>query len=1485
MNFKALLHWLYEWLSTYNLFIPETDVNDDDQEDSVAVVRHQRYTTWLYVLLLLNVTPSIFNELRLKYPTTLSCPCSKTTIPFQTFVSNSFTFHPICSSVFVDQQWIEGLYLINASDFGALDFRTTAHSQFDGHSKFKLLSNLCSYSKDTISQVQNDLNNTELVSVDLMSEENIRNEVDAIVELLRDNVASHIRSSLTYLKIINQANYLITSLNTKAIISYDSSKREIIGQWLINSAISFETGWDTPACIDIVKVPIKNATFLSPIYFSLLSFEPPFLAPITIVNGFFASCTTLEALLPSTLDCLYDINCIELLIEYFPSLSQLLSSICQLANQTIENAITHFINQSFISSSVLNEIDFDIQLNSTLKQLYQSTIIYFRLLTDTALLFLKVDQPYAVIPRKNTENSINFNPNLVESIVTNEMNNETLVEYTTTNNIDRMTANRLGQWATRLYIVLFTIGFAILALYTTIHPRLLTKNFDKPSLNRYNRLVHVYKDQLECPCSRIAPTHNKYVDIQPIFHEICSSPFASDEWRQNVTINLIPDLSLYDLYDYRRFLSAHLQFLSGLCELSTELIQNSVNQFLSSVLVTRRLLSEKDFRTRLHVQIEQSKSNGPTTFSNLFFLIRSLYYGNNLMSTYGTNFQYFKLSESFENVASIRTMIYDNNCSCGLHSNCTSQASFLITNSSHPIEIKGLKIGCTPSESFLASTLECFYDISCINLIQEYTNYTNKVNVTTIPIPLLPTMINQSSINTTIAELHLEGVGVGVHRSFLLRKPKHILKLFTIALWMNTTINASAMSPLEMDIGDMNGDTYLDVVISNWLQNTIIMMHGSEDGTLGAQKNCILSGESIYHTTIAVTDVNGDGHMDVVLGRIRPHGVIVLLGQGNGRFEEQTIFTTAEWNDLPLEITIGDLNNDGCQDIIDSQLFGTFYEHSLCDTITEKFQKFQIDSSLSVSLLSDLAKVSGSFKFLTESSETSQIVTASVFYRETAQFERLKETVINNNEQLNESITFKQQPDDATHIVIGIIYGFCVNATFQRLVEKHEKKNEIQTKLKLLLTEIKPISSGSAGVDIECNQTSKINKNSFSVKIYADFNLGEQLPQTVEETLAFFKKLPDFTKKDLSSAKPIEYILYPINNLKRQLNVPIDDADTRVLSQRILHKIQSNADYLLEKQQEYNDYYEMYSRVSACISNTSCETIREQKEQLIVANVMYREKLGQNLVKVRSSIMEEDEFLKLIDISFDELKRMYKPNYIQKKKIDFLCLALDQECVLSDEHTSEDLIPYKYGQNKQKLFLGVINDHLINSDEESWRAFMKRFLGIMTLCGKEARYVLCNDDLDATKSNSTSSNNFRIMHYYHGKLIETEIIDIKDNLPLQTLYCNRCGGEDNEERFVILRNEYASPIESSDATDRLMNYGKVVVCEPSSFDVVTCLRYSSGVHRLEFQIVSCQGRTLELDINMYRLNNDISHVQIKFGAPLLTDSTCYAAALICGIKK
>lgn len=221
----------------------------------------------------------------------------------------------------------------------------------------------------------------------------------------------------------------------------------------------------------------------------------------------------------------------------------------------------------------------------------------------------------------------------------------------------------------------------------------------------------------------------------------------------NLAAGLVAHLSTYLQRDYRRFLSAHLQYLQGLCRLSIELVNNSVNQFLASLMITTQMLSETAFNQSLDLLIQQAQSTTPTKFSDFFFLLGSINHGNVYMSTYGTNFEYISRWYFQGTYLSTRDITYDDECSCGIYSNCTSQASFIdIANYSQIVPLKGLKIGCTPSESFHLSTLECFYDRSCIDLIEKYANYENISNSTKSPI-LLATQTSRFSMNTTVFEL------------------------------------------------------------------------------------------------------------------------------------------------------------------------------------------------------------------------------------------------------------------------------------------------------------------------------------------------------------------------------------------------------------------------------------------------------------------------------------------------------------------------------------------------------------------------------------------------------------------------------------------------------------------------------------------------------------------------------------------------------------
>lgn len=72
----------------------------------------------------------------------------------------------------------------------------------------------------------------------------------------------------------------------------------------------------------------------------------------------------------------------------------LLRELCQLANVTINDAIRQFHVESLIISNVLNENEFEKQINTTLDRFFQSTINSFISLIDIEHIFQQIDQYY-----------------------------------------------------------------------------------------------------------------------------------------------------------------------------------------------------------------------------------------------------------------------------------------------------------------------------------------------------------------------------------------------------------------------------------------------------------------------------------------------------------------------------------------------------------------------------------------------------------------------------------------------------------------------------------------------------------------------------------------------------------------------------------------------------------------------------------------------------------------------------------------------------------------------------------------------------------------------------------------------------------------------------------------------------------------------------------------------------------------------------------
>lgn len=84
---------------------------------------------------------------------------------------------------------------------------------------------------------------------------------------------------------------------------------------------------------------------------------------------------------------------------------------------------------------------------------------------------------------------------------------------------------------------------------------------------------------------------------------------------------------------------------------------------------------------------------------------------------------------------------------------------------------------------------------------------------------------------------------------------------------------------VDLAVGDLNGDGHLDIVTANDTARVVCVLLGAGDGTFAAPI-VVPTGDGAE--AVAVADLNGDGAQDVVVGLWTGYGV--LLGHGDGTF-------------------------------------------------------------------------------------------------------------------------------------------------------------------------------------------------------------------------------------------------------------------------------------------------------------------------------------------------------------------------------------------------------------------------------------------------------------------------------------------------------------------------------------------------------------------------------------------------------------------------
>ncbi|CAF1517560.1 unnamed protein product [Adineta ricciae] len=123
-----------------------------------------------------------------------------------------------------------------------------------------------------------------------------------------------------------------------------------------------------------------------------------------------------------------------------------------------------------------------------------------------------------------------------------------------------------------------------------------------------------------------------------------------------------------------------------------------------------------------------------------------------------------------------------------------------------------------------------------------------------------------------------------------------------------------ATYPVHIAVGQLNDDSFIDVVLSYTANQMIGIMFGYENGTFSSG-NTFSFQSNVESSFVSVFDLNCDRHSDIIVGQTDPFGSNVLIGNGHGQFQVQTIFSTPN-NILQPFLTLGDFNGDHVQDIL-----------------------------------------------------------------------------------------------------------------------------------------------------------------------------------------------------------------------------------------------------------------------------------------------------------------------------------------------------------------------------------------------------------------------------------------------------------------------------------------------------------------------------------------------------------------------------------------
>lgn len=252
------------------------------------------------------ISPSLtqFNKLQSLYSSTLVCLCSRFSMSYGRILSISPRYHQICSSEFIENSWLSYFELkeINSST----TFLTGVDFRISGQSFFSLIRDLCQLSKETVDNAIRLFRSRRLVTHNTLSYTQFNNGAKARLKQFEQQTITLFANLIELIRSSIQTNRLVSDLLHDIGISPNLNSKT--SKW---SPVFYYRNINSSSCSCAYS---SQCTRPQGFY---LQADDRDSNPKIIIPGLVLGCYTIDSLLFSTLECLFEQKCIKLLLDMY----------------------------------------------------------------------------------------------------------------------------------------------------------------------------------------------------------------------------------------------------------------------------------------------------------------------------------------------------------------------------------------------------------------------------------------------------------------------------------------------------------------------------------------------------------------------------------------------------------------------------------------------------------------------------------------------------------------------------------------------------------------------------------------------------------------------------------------------------------------------------------------------------------------------------------------------------------------------------------------------------------------------------------------------------------------------------------------------------------------------------------------------------------------------------------------------------------------